>query len=1188
MPVSYSHHRTAIGLFQNQSIVCNNCYKDSYLGVILECLLALMICGIIRMGIGLISACFQLTVVGIVIDNQNFSVPVIYDMYSFLMFTVYTVCSLKASLSIALPCQQTLQCIIVHLQLVNLLLICSMPVLFDYRRLYILRSGDIELHPGPVAKTKSLSVCHVNIRSLSRSKLLAIQSSLCNTYDIITLSETHLHAGVCNDVFQLKGFQDIVRRDRDGAGGGVAIYVRENIAYKRLYEFEHPGIEAIWICVHTVQGKILVCSCYRPPNNGEFWQIFDTILDDIKLSDEYRYLYVLGDLNADLGTNNGKKMLQICNEQNLQYLISEPTRITPTTQTILDQILTNAHNYVLSTTVSPPISTNDHCTVGVNINFKVQNTEPFYRHIWLFKQADFARFRQALLDTDFDTVFDDDNVDKICDSWSKKFISVAKSNIPNKNVLVRPNDSPWYTSRLRLMKRKLLRIYRKFKKNTTDNNWENYRQARNEYQYALDVAENHYKSSLTNSLSGNKNSKSWWRTVKNILGKGSFRSYPPMKYNNSWITDCKEKADTFNHLFLSNCDVDTSSATLPDCSSIDEIPTLESITATEQEVLDLLLSLDVSKATGPDGIGPKLLREAGYAIVPSLTRLFNICLNSSKFPQMWKHANVLPLHKKDAASDFGNYRPVSLLSVSSKIFEKIVFKNLFNFLRENNIISPHQSGFQPGDSTTNQLAYLYHVFCQALDSKKDMRIVFCDISKAFDRVWHRGLLFKLSKIGVKGKLLDFFKDYLTNRYQRVVIQGQCSEPGLIKAGVPQGSVLGPLLFLIYINDLVDGIASNIKLFADDTTIYMEVNDPNQTAHILNHDLTTLKAWADQWLVTFNATKTKLMTCSFRKIKHPPLIFDNVTLEETSSHKHLGLTLTSNLSWASHITNILHSVSPMVDVLKKLKYQLDKDSLEKIYFSFIRPKLEYGNYIWDNCNATDARLLEDVQLNVAKIVTGARKGTSHDLLNLELNWPTLADRRKGKKLKEFIKIISNNSPNYLQKLIPPRMSVNRPHSRQAENFELLQTRTNTFHKSFIPSAIQLYNSLAISDRTLGFAQSFMENVHLPLLYHGNRSSNVKHAQLRMKCSRLNYHLYLLHVRASFTCPCGHNREDSEHYLLSCPLFHACRVTMLQNIKNIYNSKITCDILLYGAKDLDFGGNCKIFDFVHSYIEETGRL
>ena len=589
----------------------------------------------------------------------------------------------------------------------------------------LLLSGDIHVNPGPVlSKTKSLSVCHANIRSLSRSKLLAIRSSLSDIYDIVTLSETYLHAGVGDDVFKINGFHDIIRKDRDGHGGGVAMYIRDNIAYKRLYEFETPDLEALWISIQTIEGKILLCSCYRPPGKLEFWSSFDTVIDNIKQSGLYNYMFILGDLNADFGTRNGNKLIQLCNEQNFQCLVHEPTRITTHSQTVLDQVLSNAPNFISNTEVIPPVSTNDHCTVGIKIDFRIHKNEPYFREIWIYKNANFDLFRRELLDTDFNVIFENNNnnIDQICEDWSEMFLAIAKRHITNKTVLVRPNDSPWYTSRLRLMKRKLQRLFRKFKNNNSEINWENYRRARNDYQYALDEAEKQFKLSLTNSLVENKNSKSWWRTVKRVLGKGSFRSFPPMRYNDTYLTENRDKATAFNSSFLSNSNIDTSHAQLP--PSINHQENLTTITASEQEVYDLLLSLDTSKATGPDGISAKLLFEAGRAIVPTLTRLFNLCLTLSKFPQMWKYANVLPLHKKGATSECCNYRPVSLLSCTSKLLERIVFKYVYNYLRDNNILTPHQSGFQPHDSTVNQLSYLYHMFCQALDLKKDVRIVF--------------------------------------------------------------------------------------------------------------------------------------------------------------------------------------------------------------------------------------------------------------------------------------------------------------------------------------------------------------------------------------------------------------------------------------------------------------------------------
>ncbi len=199
--------------------------------------------------------------------------------------------------------------------------------------------------------------------------------------------------------------------------------------------------------------------------------------------------------------------------------------------------------------------------------------------------------------------------------------------------------------------------------------------------------------------------------------------------------------------------------------------------------------------------------------------------------------------------------------------ERCIHKHLYNYLIDNNILTQYQSGFRSGDSTTNQLAYIYNDICKALDEGKEIRVVFCDISKAFDRVWHRGLLAKLSSIGITGTLHDWFSSYLSSRQQRVVIHNTRSDWKNINAGVPQGSILGPLLFLIYINDIVTEIHSNIRLFADDTSLYFIVDDPITASQTLNDDLEKIHTWSKNWLVDFNPNKTETMLIS-RKINKP--------------------------------------------------------------------------------------------------------------------------------------------------------------------------------------------------------------------------------------------------------------------------------------------------------------------------------
>ena len=213
-------------------------------------------------------------------------------------------------------------------------------------------------------------------------------------------------------------------------------------------------------------------------------------------------------------------------------------------------------------------------------------------------------------------------------------------------------------------------------------------------------------------------------------------------------------------------------------------------------------------------------------ILPLKIIYSNILLNST-YPDTWKLANVTPIFKKGDKQVIKNYRPISLLPICGKIFEKIIFNNLYSYLNTNNFITKNQSGFRPGDSTTNQLLYLVNEIHQAFENPKslEVRAVFLDISKAFDKVWHDGLIFKLKQNGVSGSLLNFFLNYLNNRKQRVVLNGHYSNYSVVESGVPQGSVLGPLLFLIYINDLERNIKSNIKFFADDTMLFSIVKDP---------------------------------------------------------------------------------------------------------------------------------------------------------------------------------------------------------------------------------------------------------------------------------------------------------------------------------------------------------------------------
>jgi hypothetical protein len=642
---------------------------------------------------------------------------------------------------------------------------------------------------------------------------------------------------------------------------------------------------------------------------------------------------------------------------------------------------------------------------------------------------------------------------------------------------------------------------------------------------------------------------------------------------------------------VSQSTIDNDNENVPDIPYPNE-PILNTLILSENDVKEAIKNLDETKAVGPDLIHNILIKSASDYITTPLTKFFNKCLIYGTFPNIWKLAHITPIHKKGPKENCNNYRPISLLSCVGKLFETCVHKHLLNFLKVNKILSPSQSGFLPGDSAINQLLSIYNDLCFSFDQGKTTQAVYLDITKAFDRVWHRGLIAKLESVGIRDSLLAWFQSYLHNRRQITVIKGSKSTESVIKGGVPQGSVLGPLLFLIFINDIVENIQSVIKLFADDTSLSLAIQNPRIRADTLNHDLEQIASWAARWKVKFNETKSEVMNYTKGSDICLQLTFNNIDLEAQTEHKHLGITLQNNFKWDTHIALLLGKVNMLISCLKSYKYRFTRKSLEILYKSFVLPHFDYGDIIWDNCSEALATLLEDLHLQAIRVITGSVRGTSHQKLYNESGFTTLKERRKRHKLIQYKKIALGICPDYLSNLLPMFVSqVNPYHRRNPLERVIPRSKTETYNRSFFPSTTKLWNDLPdniLQTDSLSQFKRYLSRNDTPVpsyYYIGDRKEQIMHCRLRLGMSDLNEDLFNRHLNTIRTCSCGYARETAAHYILTCVNYITIR---RQTILLLPPEWTNINTLLFGNPRLQSQDNNRIFLSVHNFIKESKRF
>ena len=431
-------------------------------------------------------------------------------------------------------------------------------------------------------------------------------------------------------------------------------------------------------------------------------------------------------------------------------------------------------------------------------------------------------------------------INTLWDTFKKECITAINMYVPTKTTTTRFSQ-PWCNRNIRRLARRKARAYKKARKSKFPADWVKYKTLKTQMKKACRTAHDEYVHDLVTE----DHAKKLYTFIKSKKCDSS--GVAPLKKDGITHVEAQAKAEILNEQFSSVFTQENNSP-LPDLGD-SPYPDSPSITVTVKGVLKLLQGLNPHKATGPDNISSRFLREMAHPLAPALTLIFQASLDQGRTPSDWQSANVTPIYKKGDKAKPSNYRPVSLTSIACKLLEHIIYSNIISFFEIYNILTPYQHGFRKQRSTESQLIITVNDLISSLNHSEQLDAILLDFSKAFDKVPHKRLLHKLHHYGVRNNALQWIESFLSNRTQQVTLDGVASASAPVTSGVPQGTVLGPLLFLVYINDMPERVRSSCRLFADDSLLYRVIKSPAD-AELLQDDLDKLQEWESDWLMEF--------------------------------------------------------------------------------------------------------------------------------------------------------------------------------------------------------------------------------------------------------------------------------------------------------------------------------------------------
>lgn len=923
--------------------------------------------------------------------------------------------------------------------------------------------------------TKQLKLFYQNTRGLRTKTNEFYNNLLLLDSELIMITETWLCDGIldselCDDRFV------VFRKDRKSLGGGVMIMCAPRLQARARPEWQNDDLECVWV---TIPARALgsaydlhVATVYIPPNSQvpSRVQLLLDMTSQIRRDHSNDHFIISGDFNLPcVDWRNSEPIILKKGSVELQVaasnLITQFTfmgmvqynNLLNKSSNTLDLVFADSHitieksidSLVKADSFHPPFSI-------IASEFLTPLLKPQDRIKYIFRRADFKSINESLFELEWTFITDVSNdIEDVMTTFYSILNTLIQAHVPQTSCSSTYIYPIWYSRPLIRLINEKIKYHKLWKRYNNPVDYVHFAELRGRQKEMQTIC---YQSYIKFSQQRIKiHPKFFWSYVKSKRKNSS--NYPQqMTYNDTVINTHSDICSAFNNFFGQNFNNPDNNYSLFYNDAVSQTQTIHDIQVTAENICKLLQNLDVTKGAGSDNIPPVFFIKCAKTLSLPISLIFNRCLKAGYFPNIWKKAHIVPIHKKSQKTAIENYRPISILNVLSKLFEKVVHACVYPVISTSLPIQQH--GFMKARSTTTNLGVFIDHVMNGMDGGSQVDVIYTDFEKAFDRVDHIILLSKLYKLGIHGNLLRWMESYLRNRSQAVVVGGFCSNFIKIPSGVPQGSILGPLLYASYLYDIGNCFEhARFLMYADDIKVYMKIKNPRDSIN-LQADLDKLGVYYAENRIGINISKCSYI--SFTRKKYANLFdykINNVVINKLNSVRDLGVKVDSKLTFSEHIDSITNKAYKNLGFIFRVTQPFsDVGCLKMLYYSYVRSVLEYCSTVWNPQYITYVQNLENIQNKFVKHLNfrSYRHFRDYQEACLHHHLMTLENRRSLADMCLLHGLCNSyiDCPELSSRLL--RFCVPARRTRHTSLFAVTQTHTNYAQNALVNRLHRVYN------------------------------------------------------------------------------------------------------------------------------------